>query len=138
MICRNEILTRNEAEDGDDDVSSRDAEELVPRRSGGSVESDLLKDDVLVEVDAVEPVKSEQVSVSEHPLKRMKSTATHAISSRNQLALVANKSLAFSHLLKYLKNSMLSSVYTLPIHRTQRTHPSNEQASSQPPLAPDS
>ena len=57
------VVSWYESEDGDDDVPDGDFEEAVPGCAGGPVEADLLEDDVLVEVDAVEAeVGGEKVS----------------------------------------------------------------------------
>ena len=55
--CNKSERTRYESERGDDDVADRDLEEARPGRAGGAVEPDLLEDDVLVEVDAVEAAR---------------------------------------------------------------------------------
>lgn len=52
-----DIVSGDEAERGDDEVANADAEEPVPRRAGVTVKADLLQHDVLVQVDAVEPVQ---------------------------------------------------------------------------------
>jgi hypothetical protein len=49
--------TWNEAEGGDDHISGRDLEETLPGCALLAVISNLLQDDVLVEVDAVESVE---------------------------------------------------------------------------------
>ena len=46
-----------EAEGGDDQVSSSDLEELLPRCAVRTVKANLLKDDILVEVNSVEAIR---------------------------------------------------------------------------------
>ena len=47
--------TRNEAEGGDDQVTNTDFKEPVPRSSGFPIKTYLLKYNILVQIDAVEP-----------------------------------------------------------------------------------
>lgn len=47
-------LTRDEAQGSDDDVAGRHLEKPFPSSTSFSSEPDLLQDDILVEVDAVE------------------------------------------------------------------------------------
>lgn len=55
LITGGKTPTRYKSKCGDDDVSSRNFEEVVPCRPPLTSISDLLQDDVLVEVDAIEP-----------------------------------------------------------------------------------
>jgi hypothetical protein len=59
-----EIVPRHEAERSHNQVAGRDFEELVPRRTGLPCETNLLQDDVLVEVDTVEPAVGPKMSIS--------------------------------------------------------------------------
>ena len=49
-----DVVPGDEAERGDDEVADADLEEALPGGAAAPVEADLLQDDVLVEVDAVE------------------------------------------------------------------------------------
>lgn len=81
--------TRYKSKCGDDDVSSRNFEEVVPCRPPLTSISDLLQDDVLVEVDAIEPaIEFLKPSLCLH------GTKTHAMSSRNQQEQVPIRILA--------------------------------------------
>lgn len=55
LITRVTVHTRYESKHGDDDVSSGDLEELLPWRTRRTSISNLLKHDILVKVDAIEP-----------------------------------------------------------------------------------
>lgn len=59
------VVAGNEAKRGNDHVSSRDLEHLLPRCTFLAIEADLLEDDILVEVDAVETIGDGRVSYSE-------------------------------------------------------------------------
>ena len=57
-----DVVAGNKAKRSDDEVADADAEEPVPRRAIAAVEANLLEDDVLVQVDAIEPAQSRRVS----------------------------------------------------------------------------
>jgi len=75
------IRTRNEPESSNDHVSSRDTEELIPWCSSLSIEPNLLKDDVLVQVDAVEP--DDEHTVSADTLRNVRASKQEKNHSRN-------------------------------------------------------
>ena len=52
------IVSRNESEGGDDQVASSDLEKLLPRCAVRTVKANLLKDNILVEVNSVEATRT--------------------------------------------------------------------------------
>ena len=52
------IVSGDETEGGDDQVSSSDLEELLPRCAIRTVKANLLKDNILVEVNSVEATRN--------------------------------------------------------------------------------
>ena len=51
------IVSGNETEGSDDQVTSSNLEELLPRRAVRTVKANLLKDNILVEVNSVEAAR---------------------------------------------------------------------------------
>lgn len=85
------LLTGHETQGRDDDVPGGDFEQLLPRSAGLAVEPDLLQDDILVQVDAVES-KWNVIIRNVQPM-----LSTNAMSRRNQHMQVPISILAWRH-----------------------------------------
>ena len=88
------IVSGNETEGSDDQVASSDLEEFLPRCAVRTVKANLLKDNILVEVNSVEATR---IVVSYKWLITIWIEEAHAMSSKNQHPQVPMRILAWRH-----------------------------------------